>query len=79
MKCGCVQAVEEVAARRKVRHRVEMLNQDPPATCSNQVRTRRLPLSAHCCQGLNLLQPALTQGRLLFDQIRCLPFSSCRD
>ncbi|KAK9918321.1 hypothetical protein WJX75_003179 [Coccomyxa subellipsoidea] len=32
-----LQTVEEVAARRKVRHRVEMINQDAPATCSNQV------------------------------------------
>lgn len=32
-----MQTVEEVAARRKVRHRVEMINQDAPATCSNQV------------------------------------------
>jgi hypothetical protein len=31
------QAVEEVAARRKVRWRVEMINQDPPATCSPEV------------------------------------------
>ena len=40
LKCQamfCVQTVEEVAARRKVRHRVEMINQDAPATCSDQV------------------------------------------
>ena len=32
-----VQSVEEIAARRNVRHRVEMMNQDPPATCSQEV------------------------------------------
>ncbi|EIE18838.1 N-carbamyl-L-amino acid amidohydrolase [Coccomyxa subellipsoidea C-169] len=32
-----LKTVEEVAARRKVRHRVEMINQDAPATCSDQV------------------------------------------
>ena len=33
-----LQSIEEIAARRKVRHRVEMINQDPPATCSQEVR-----------------------------------------
>ena len=36
-----VQSIEEIAARRNVRHRVEVINQDPPATCSQEVR--------HCC------------------------------
>ena len=26
-----------IAARRRVRHQVELINQDPPATCSSQV------------------------------------------
>lgn len=32
-----VQSIEEIAAKRKVRHMVEMINQDPPATCSQEV------------------------------------------
>lgn len=32
-----VQSIKEIATRRNVRHRVEMINQDPPATCSQEV------------------------------------------
>ena len=38
------QAAEEIAARRKVRLKTELLNQDPPATCSDTARLLTTPL-----------------------------------
>ena len=32
-----LQSIERIAEKRKVRHRVEVINQDPPATCSQKV------------------------------------------
>ena len=47
-----IQSAKDIAERRGVEHSVEMINQDPPATCSEQVS---IGLGMHragsrCCQ-----------------------------
>jgi len=37
-----VKEAAAIAKRRKVRHTVSVINQDPPATCSDEVRSGRL-------------------------------------
>ena len=49
-----VKEAAAIAKRRKVRHTVSVINQDPPATCSDEVRSRGLQGSRECkhaCHG----------------------------
>ena len=44
-----VQSIERIAEKRKVRHRVEVINQDPPATCSQKVLHTACSLKVVLC------------------------------
>ena len=58
-----LQSIERIAEKRKVRHRVEVINQDPPATCSQKVLHTACSPKPVFCQYMSPYKEASDQAR----------------
>ena len=60
-----VKEAAAIAKRRKVKHTVSVINQDPPATCSDEVRRRRQRILAGTVMPAKSRVPSLQDTMVL--------------